>query len=48
MAQRWGHARQHSGLINLPGVKHIFIGSNKLDCETTGYKQVRRMRLATR
>ena len=38
-----GQTRHHSRLINLLGVKLICIGVNKMDCDTAGYKQARRI-----
>jgi len=36
-----GQTRQHSRLINLLGVKQIYIGVNKMDCDVAGYKKDR-------
>ena len=37
---------QHSRLINLPGMKQIYIGVNKMDCDTAAYKQTRHDEIA--
>merc|ERR1719453_1873513 len=34
-----GQTRQHSRLINLLGVKQIFVGVNKMDTDVAGYKK---------
>merc|ERR1711959_184211 len=36
-----GQTRQHSRLINLLGVKQIYVGVNKMDCDVAGYKKDR-------
>ena len=36
-----GQTRPHSRLINLLGVKQIYIGANKMDCDEAGYKKER-------
>jgi len=36
-----GQTRQHARLISLLGVKQLFIGVNKMDTETAGYKEAR-------
>merc|ERR1712093_222512 len=36
-----GQTRQHARLINLLGVKQIYVGVNKMDCDMAGYKKDR-------
>ena len=36
-----GQIRQHSRLIQLPGVKQIGIHANEMDCDMAGYQQAR-------
>ena len=36
-----GQISKHSRLINFLGVKQIYIGAHKMDCDTAGYKQER-------